>query len=151
MNNKSNIYDIDGDLIRGIDDTHKLTIKEARKLVDKYKEKLDNLPENDPKRAVYTTYMRNLTSYVLGLYSTMSKEEIEEELKQVGVEEATKEAVEKALNELKESVSNETESVDETESVSEEPEEPKPTVMDEYVDYEEVPDKTEEVKDAEQE
>lgn len=137
MNNKSNIYDIDGDLIRGINDTHKLTVKEARKLVDKYKEKLDNLPENDPKRAVYTTYMRNLTSYVLGIYSTMSKEEIEEELKQVGVEEATKEAVEKALNELKESVSEETE-------------EPKPTVMDEYVDYEPVSEETE-VKNDEQE
>ena len=161
MKNNSNIYDVDGVLIRAIDDTHKMTVQEAQEKIENYRKKLSELKEGDPKAAVYNTYMRNLYKYVFDLYSKMSKSEVAAELDRIKANN-TDEQVEKAINELKKEVENEEseeneESSEQTvEGVEESDEQPvqeivtrnqedlltdgegrEETVMDEYVDFEE--------------
>ena len=124
MNNVSNIYDIDGELVRKAGDNHEWTIEEVQKRIEFYKNKIDSLDKNDPKVKVYTTYINNLNKYALTLYSKMSSGEINTLLEEYNKKEDIKEQIEAAINDLKAEV---------------ESEEPKETVMDEYVDYEEIP------------
>ena len=107
MKNNSNIYDIDGELIRAAEDNHKMTIKEAQEKIENYRQKLEKLDEKDPKAVVYATYMRNLNQYILTKYATMKPEELEAELNRQKAEKDTKEQVEKAINELKKELENE--------------------------------------------
>lgn len=70
MNNpKTNIYDIDGKLIRGIDDTHEWTIEEAQERIKYYVELLKALNKEDKdyalKAATYNKYIDNLVSYTI--------------------------------------------------------------------------------------
>ena len=109
MNNNSNIYDIDGQLIRSIDDTDHLNVEEAEKRLNEYQEKIKQLTENQEvseKIAVYNTYVKNLQDYILRYYIThpeeakirLSKEEeirkAEEEAKKKAEEEAKRQAEE---------------------------------------------------------
>ena len=162
MKNNSNIYDIDGDLIRGIDDVHTWTIEEAQAKIDKYTDKLKELEENDPnnpKMAIYRTYIVNLHRYLFELYAKMSPEEIQTILNT----NKTKEQINNAINELKKEIENEAEHTSKTNNEPERTEdgaevgeertenqsrtqddllvsgEGRPeTVMDEYVDFEEI-------------
>lgn len=163
MNNKSNIYDIDGDLIRAIDDTHKFTIEEVQEKIEKYKKKAEELDEKDPKLQTYTTYIRNLQSYLFTLYSTMKPEELNAEIERQKAQKDVNEQIEQAINELKKEIENETEDTSKADSERPNSEEAgnaeesgdehraktqadflvdgtgRPeTIMDEYVDYEEV-------------
>lgn len=106
MKNNSNIYDIDGELIRAFDDTHKLTVKEAQEKAKYYTEKLGNLDEKDPKAVTYANYIKNLNRYIMEMYSKMSPEELQELLSQKK-QESTDAQVEKAINELKKEIENE--------------------------------------------
>ena len=124
MNNVSNIYDIDGELVRKAGDNHEWTIEEVQKRIEFYKNKIDSLDKDDPKVKVYTTYINNLNKYAFTLYSKMSSGEINTLLEEYSKKEDVKEQIETAINDLKAEV---------------ESEEPKETVMDEYVDYEEIP------------
>ena len=70
MNNpKTNIYDIDGKLIRGIDDTHEWTIEEAQERIKYYVELLKALNKEDKdyalKATTYNKYIDNLVSYTI--------------------------------------------------------------------------------------
>lgn len=142
MKNNTNIYDIDGNLIRTAGDNHKMSLEEAQERIKFYNEKVKELGENDPKIPIYTTYLRNLTNYVLSLYSTMSPEEMTAQMnaqKQLN----TNEQIEKAINELKKEIEEEESTVEEPKVVTQEdllvdgegrPE----AVMDEYVPFEEV-------------
>jgi uncharacterized protein (DUF2252 family) len=121
MTTNSNIYDIDGELLRSIDDTSDLTIDEAQKRIEQYQKKLNELSEkepNNPKLSIYNTYIKNLQSYIFNQYilhpELMPK-----------VEHTTQEQIQKAMEDLKAEV---------------EAEEAKETKMDEYVDFEEVKD-----------
>lgn len=121
MTTNSNIYDIDGELLRSIDDTSNLTIDEAQKRIEQYQKKLNELSEkepNNPKLSIYNTYIKNLQSYIFNQYilhpELMPK-----------VEQTTQEQIQKAMEDLKAEV---------------EAEEAKETKMDEYVDFEEVKD-----------
>lgn len=128
----ANLYDIDGNLISEAPLKNK-TIKEVEDLVDKLTEKVKENPDNE----VYKVYLNNAQSFLFGMYNGMSKEDLISRISalQSSVEEAKNEVneAEKAkldeanasLEELKESYSNE--------------EKVEPTVMDEYVDYEELP------------
>jgi len=164
MKNNSNTYDIDGKLIRAIDDTHKMTVKEAQERVEYYTKKLEEIEENDPKYAVYTTYIRNLNKYILDTLIAMPVNERNAEFDRMKIQENTDKQIEKAINELKKEI--EDEEHEENEESSEQsvesdtaPEgeqeaelgqtttqadlltegEGRPeTVMDEYVDFEEV-------------
>lgn len=115
MKNNSNIYDIDGELIRAFDDTHKLTIKEAQEKAKHYTEKLGQIDENDPKAATYVTYIKNLNRYIMELYAKMSPEELQALLDQKK-QESTDAQVEKAINELKKEIENEETNKDEESS-----------------------------------
>lgn len=66
---KTNIYDIDGKLIRGIDDTHQFTIEEAQERIKYYLELLKALSTEDPdyalKASTYNQYVDNLVAYCI--------------------------------------------------------------------------------------
>ena len=106
MKNETNIYDIDGELIRPAGDTHKMTAEEAQEQLKKYQEKISQLSENEPdspKIAVYETYIKNLFNYILKLYA---EQPITPEIKpseELGI----KDQIAKAMEELKESVDQE--------------------------------------------
>lgn len=117
MTNSVNILDIDGDLIRAAGDNHEITAEEARESIKKYEDKLKAHPD-ETKAAAYRTYIKNLTLYVFTYYQK-HPEALQEALKQQNLQEQ----VSKAMEELKSEVDKE---------------EPKETVMDEYVDFEEV-------------
>ena len=112
MKNKSNIYDIDGELLRHIDDTSELSVEEAKKRIEKYKNKLEELektPENKKKIDAYSTYIRNLSSYIFN-----------KQLKdiQLGkIQQNIQDEVTEALKDTEKTVDN----------------------MDEYTDFEEIP------------
>lgn len=71
MKNDSNIYDIDGEILRESGNTEELSLEEAQKRLDSYQKKLNELAEkepNSPKLSVYNTYIKNLQSYIFNYY-----------------------------------------------------------------------------------
>ena len=71
MKNNSNIYDIDGEILRESGDTKELSLEEAQKRLDSYQKKLNELAEKEPnsqKLSVYNTYIKNLQSYIFNYY-----------------------------------------------------------------------------------
>lgn len=129
MTNNSNIYDIDGEIIRKIDDDHQWTVEEVKNKIEYYRNKLKDLAEDDKKAVLYATYMRNLSNYLLVLYSKMTPDQLNAEINAAKAL-TTNEQVKKAMEELQN-------------SLNEEEKEPKETVMDEYVDFVEEPANTE--------
>ena len=124
MTTNSNIYDIDGELLRSAGDTSDLTIDEAQKRIEQYQKKLNELSEkepNNPKLSIYNTYIKNLQSYIFNQYilhpELMPK-----------VEHTTQEQIQKAMEDLKAEVEAE-ETIEST-----------PDEMDKYVDFEEIKD-----------
>ena len=69
MNNYTNIYDIDNNLIRAAGDNHKFTIEEAQEKIKYYIEKLKNLDKDDKqyllKLSTYNQYVDNLANYII--------------------------------------------------------------------------------------
>lgn len=135
----ANLYDIDGNLISKAPLNNK-TISEVEQLVDELTKKVQDNPENE----VYKVYLNNAQSFLFGMYNNMSKEDLITRIS------ALQNSVEKAKSEVNEA---EQAKLEETNKVLEELknsyEEPKPTVMgsisdemDEYVDFEELPDET---------
>lgn len=114
MTNNTNIYDIDGELVRAAGDNHKITIEEAQQAIQKYQEKYKALlekgletNEDRVKAAQYQIYMRNLMNYEWAEMSKMKPDELTEFLKKNAPKEEEKdikEQVENALNELKNDV-----------------------------------------------
>lgn len=127
MTTDSNIYDIDGELLRSSEDTSELTIEEAQKRIESYQKKLNELAEKDPKDpklSIYNTYIKNLQTYVFNQYL------LHPEL-MPHMTNTTQDEIQKAMEDLKADVEAEE----------------KDTVMgpvsdetDEYVDFEEVKD-----------
>ena len=58
MKNNSNIYDVDGELIRAFDDTHKWSIKEAQEKIEEYRKKIEEVGEDSEKAAGSCTFGR---------------------------------------------------------------------------------------------
>ena len=103
MNNNSNIYDIDGNIIRKADDNHKWTVDEVKEKIEYYRKKLQDLAEDDKKAVIYTTYMRNLSNYLFVLYSQMPAEQLQAEInaaKALSTDEQVKKAMEELSNSL---------------------------------------------------
>lgn len=107
MKNNSNIYDIDGTLIRAIDDTHKWSIKEAQEKIEEYRKKIEEVGEDSEKAKIYATYMRNLTKYVWEQYAKMTPKEFAEAMQTAQKERNITEQVETAINELKKDLEDE--------------------------------------------
>ena len=76
MKNDTNIYDIDGNIIRKAGDNHRFTIEEVEKMVDDLTEKVKENPEND----VYKVYLDNAHKWLMYMYNNMSKEDIAKRL-----------------------------------------------------------------------
>ena len=133
MNNVTNIYDIDGELIRTAGDNHEMTIDEAKEQLKKYEEKVKELTETDPnnsKIVIYNNYIKNLASYILTLYTkqpaTISMPE------QTNMTDQIKKAMDDLRDEFeKEEVKSQDDMMVEREESS--------TNMDEYAEFEEVP------------
>lgn len=117
MKNNTNIYDIDGEIIRKVGDNHEFTIQEVQEKVKYYNDKLKD-EKDDKKAAAYRTYIVNLTNYAAYLMSRMSKTELADLISATAPKKTSSEEIEKALEDVVE--------------------EQKPTIMDEYVDFEEV-------------
>ena len=105
MNNNSNVYDIDGTIIRQADDEHKWTIDEVKEKIEYYRKKLQDLAEDDKKAVYYATYMRNLTNYLLVLYSQMPADQLNAEIEKAK-QDSKEEQIQKAMQELQDDINN---------------------------------------------
>lgn len=72
MKNYSNIYDVDGNIIRKAGDNHRFTIEEVEKLVDDLTQKVQENPDNQ----VYKVYLNNAHRWLYNMYNSMSTEDI---------------------------------------------------------------------------
>ena len=154
----SNIYDIDGELIRR-GDQGAFTLEETEELVDKLTKKVQENPDNQ----VYKVYLNNAQKWLFKLYNEMKPEDLMKRMSflQTSVDEAKNaaneaeqkqlEEINKAMEELKNEYNNlpETPELETTEGTGDEQldrpvespvEEPALVVMDEYVQAEEVND-----------
>jgi len=124
MTKFSNIYDIDGNIIRRADQG-KFTLEEVEQLVDDLTKKVQDNPDNN----VYKVYLNNAQKWLMHMYNNMSKEDIMKRLSvlkdsvddakeaQTAAEQAKLDEISKAMEELKAEYDKENE---------------------EYVDFEEV-------------
>lgn len=72
MNNYTNIYDIDGNIIRKAGDNHRFTIEEVEKLVDDLTTKVQENPDNQ----VYRVYLNNAHKWLYNMYNNMSTKDL---------------------------------------------------------------------------
>ena len=98
MKNETNIYDIDGNIIRKAGDNHKFTLEEVEKLVDDLTEKVRQNPDNQ----VYRVYLDNAHKYLYNMYNHMSVEDLKKRISliQDTVQEAKNEATEAEKEQL---------------------------------------------------
>ena len=76
MNNYTNIYDIDGNIIRKAGDNHRFTLEEVEKLVDDLTEKVRQNPDNQ----VYKVYLNNTQKWLYNMYNNMSTEDLKQRI-----------------------------------------------------------------------
>lgn len=76
MNNYTNIYDVDGNIIRKAGDNHKFTLEEVEKLVDDLTEKVRQNPDNQ----VYKVYLNNAQKWLFNMYNSMSTEDLKQRI-----------------------------------------------------------------------
>ena len=110
---ESNIYDIDGELIRR-GDQGAFTLEETEELVDKLTKKVKENPDNE----VYKVYLNNAQKWLFKLYNNMSREDLMKRMTflQTSVddaknaaneaEQAELEEINKAIEELKNEYNN---------------------------------------------
>ena len=157
----TNIYDIDGNIIRRADQGP-FTLEETEKLVDELTKKVQENPDNK----VYKVYLNNAQKWLFKLYNNMSREDLMKRMTflQTSVddaknaaneaEQAELEEINKAIEELKNEYNNlpETPELATPEGTGDEQldrtvespmEEPTPVIMDEYIEP------VEETKDGE--
>ena len=76
MNNYTNIYDVDGNIIRKAGDNHRFTLEEVEKLVDDLTEKVRQNPDNQ----VYKVYLNNAQKWLFNMYNSMSTEDLKQRI-----------------------------------------------------------------------
>lgn len=136
MNNYTNIYDIDGNIIRKAGDNHRFTIEEVEKLVDDLTAKVQQNPDNQ----VYRVYLNNAHKWLYNMYNNMSVEELTKRISTIqdAIQAAKDNATEleqKNLEELNEAMDEFAEQYNADQSDSAPVLESRPeTVMDEYVE-----------------
>ena len=123
MKNYSNIYDVDGNIIRKAGDNHKFTLEEVEKLVDDLTQKVQENPDNQ----VYKVYLNNAHKWLYNMYNSMSTEDIKARIS------ALQNNIQEAKNDLNEAEKQQLDSISQAmEQLKAEYE--KETVMDEYVE-----------------
>ena len=136
MNNYTNIYDIDGNIIRKAGDNHRFTIEEVEKLVDDLTAKVQQNPDNQ----VYRVYLNNAHKWLYNMYNNMSVEELTKRISTIqdAIQAAKDNATEleqKNLEELNEAMDKFAEQYNTDQPNSAPVLEGRPeTVMDEYVE-----------------
>lgn len=100
MTNNTNIYDIDGEIIRKAGDNHQWTIEEAKEKMEYYRKKILEVGEDSPNAVKYATYMRNLSQYIMAMYAKMTPEELNAEIEK-NKNASTEEQIKKAIEDLK--------------------------------------------------
>ena len=120
----SNIYDIDGNIIRRADQG-KFTLEEVEKLVDDLTEKVQNNPDNE----VYKVYLNNAQKWLMHMYDNMSKKDI---MKRLSILKNSAEDAKKAQNDAEQA------KLDEISKAMEELKAEYDKEDDEYVDFEEI-------------
>lgn len=155
MSKFSNIYDIDGNLIHKAGDGP-YTIEQTEELVDKLTKKVQENPDNQ----VYKVYLNNAQAWLYKLYNEMNREDLIKRLTSVqsSIGEAKKSAADAEkkqldeLNDIMEEFKQQYDSkpeitakssedgdggelVEEVERSVDNIDSPKPTVMDEYVEF----------------
>ena len=120
MSKYSNIYDIDGNIIRRTDQGN-FTIEEVEQLVDDLTKKVQDNPDNN----VYKVYLNNAQKWLMHMYNNMSKEDIMKRLTilkdsvddakstQIKAEQAKLDEIGKAMEKLKEEYDKEDIKMDE--------------------------------------
>lgn len=129
----SNIYSTDGELLRHVDENtgklEKYTTEELEQLLDKLGEDKDENGEIKDKTAFLNVQQMLMQYY--WKYGNPHEEEIKAKLEEYAKQHGLEDQVNKAMEELKTAVEEST------------GEEIKDTVMDEYVNYEEINDEPE--------
>lgn len=104
----SNIYDIDGNIIRRADQG-KFTLEEVEQLVDDLTKKVQDNPDNK----IYKVYLNNAQRWLVHMYDNMSKEDLMKRLSilkssideaketQAEAEQAKLDEISKAMEDLK--------------------------------------------------
>jgi polyhydroxyalkanoate synthesis regulator phasin len=104
MTTDSNIYDIDGNLIRGANQGP-FTIEETEKLVDDLTKKVQENPDNE----TYKVYLANAQKWLYKLYNEMSREDLMKRLNLVkdsiqNAKDEVNEAKQKEIDEINKAV-----------------------------------------------
>ena len=138
IDKNANIYDYEGNLISKAPLKRK-TLPEVEAIVDDLTKKVQENPENQ----MYKVYLNNAQSVLFALYNSMSKEDLIDRISLL--QNSIEKAKDEAKDVEKEQLDRANEALDGLKSayVAEEVEQPvvvdTPTVMDEYVNYEEIP------------
>ena len=102
MKTETNIYDIDGKIIRKFGDNHEFTLQEAQDKLKYYKDKLEeeNKASSPDKKkiAAYNDYINNLANYVAFQASKLTGEELLDLIGTNNLKKTDTKDINKALN-----------------------------------------------------
>ena len=102
MKTETNIYDINGEIIRQAGDNHEFTLSEAQERLQHYRKLLDaeKLAEEPDKKKVdtYNIYINNLANYVAYKMTQLSSDELAELIGVNNLKKTDTEDINKALN-----------------------------------------------------
>ena len=99
MNNTTNIYDVDGTIVREAGNNEPWTIEQVQEKIDYYKNKLEEVDKTDTRARYYEIYIHNLTKHLAKLM--MEQPIIAPQ------QPTTEEQVEQVMNELQNELENE--------------------------------------------
>lgn len=113
MKTETNIYDIDGEIIRKAGDNHEFTLQEAQDKLKYYKGKLEAEKSaenpNQKKIAVYNDYINNLANYVAFQASKLTGEELLDLIGANNLKKTDTEDINNALNDTETDTNTENE------------------------------------------
>lgn len=102
MKNETNIYDINGEIIRQAGDNHEFTLSEAQERLQHYRKLRDAEESSDTpdktKIAAYTTYINNLANYAAYKMSELTPDQLADLIGVNNLKQTSSEEVNKALN-----------------------------------------------------
>ena len=113
MKTETNIYDIDGEIIRKQGDNHEFTLQEVQEKIKYYREKLEaeqsSETPNKHKISTYNDYINNLTNYASFKISKLSPDEIADLIGTNNLKKTSTEEVDRALNDTETDTNTENE------------------------------------------
>lgn len=121
MKTTTNIYDINGEIIRQAGDNHEFTLKEAQEKLQHYRKLREAEEESETpdktKIAAYTTYINNLANYAAYKMSELTPEQLADMIGVNNLKQTSSEEINKALNDT-ETVTDTTDEVSGSDTTS---------------------------------